>query len=181
MLEPSHDSRHHTNGSDAIESRRKSVKIDCSKDRCMKSHQDDEFQLSLANHAIAAFVILCAFALTAAAKTTSRTDALGAHVNSGRGCPECHTPHRTSCGDRNILIRKVNQTSGMLWGQDVTGTYAAYGNPSDHAVPNDGSDFAGILRCLSCHDGNYGPQAMMRNVVYETIPSKYGSFAPSRL
>lgn len=142
----------------------------------MNSHQDDAFPLSLAMHAIAAFVILCAFALPAAARTTtSRTDAMGAHVNSGRGCPECHTPHRTSCAEPNPLTRRVNQGAGMLWGRDVTSTYAAYGSPSDHSAANDGSEFAGILRCLTCHDGNYGPQAMMRNVAYETIPSKYGS------
>jgi hypothetical protein len=142
----------------------------------MKSHQNEEFQLSLAKHAIAAFVILCAFAVPAAAKTTTpRTDALGAHANAGRGCPECHTPHRTSCGERNILTRRVNRAAGMLWGQDVTSTYTAYGSPSDQGATSDGSDFAGILRCLSCHDGNYGPPAMMRNVVYETIPSKYGT------
>lgn len=63
----------------------------------------------------------------------------------------------------------------MLWGQDVASTYAAYGSPSDHSAQNDGSDSDEILRCLTCHDGNYGPQAMMRNVVYETLPSKYGS------
>src|SRR5579863_8410106 len=98
----------------------------------MKSHQDERFQ----KRALAAFVILlCASAVPAAAKTTtSRTDALGAHVNAGRGCPECHTPHRTSCGDRNTLMRKANHAGGMLWGQDVTSTYAAYGSPSDHSA-----------------------------------------------
>jgi len=143
----------------------------------MNIHQDDTFKLRIAKDAVAVFVILCAFALPAAAKTTSRTDALGAHVNSGRGCPECHTPHKTSCGERNIFTRKANQVGNMLWGQDVASTYAAYESRSDHAATNNGSDSAGILRCLTCHDGNYGPQAMMRNVVYETIPSKYGSLA----
>lgn len=173
-LEPSHDSRHYPNGSDALDSRSEGVKIDCSRDRCMKFHQDDEFKSSLAKHAIVALLILCAFAVTAAAKTSPRTDALGAHVNAGRGCPECHAPHRTSCGERNTLTRKASQGGDMLWGQDVTSTYAVYGNP-DHSTPNDSSDIAGILKCLSCHDGNYGPQAMMRNVFYETIPSTYGS------
>lgn len=128
------------------------------------------------NLAIVFVLVLCAFPALATPKTSSsRTDALGAHVNAGRGCPECHTPHKTSCDEPKPLGGKSNQGGDMLWGQDVASTYAAYGSPSDHAVPNDGSDSAGILRCLSCHDGNYGPQAMMRNVVYEIIPSKYGT------
>jgi hypothetical protein len=144
----------------------------------MKSYQDDDVQRSIAKYAIATFVILCAFAVPIAAKTTmSRTDAMGAHVNAGRGCPECHTPRRTSCEEPNPLTRKANQVAGMLWGENVASTYVAYGSPSDPSSPNNASDSAGILRCLSCHDGNYGPQAMMRNVVYETIPSRYGSLS----
>ncbi len=142
----------------------------------MKSHQDDESQVTRAKWAIAAVVIICAFTLPAGAKTTtSRTDALGAHVNSGRGCPACHTPHSMACEERAALTRRANPAVAMLWGQDATSTYAAYGSPSDQTASNDSSDFAAILRCLSCHDGNYGPRAMMRNVVYETIPSRYGS------
>ena len=29
--------------------------------------------------------------------------------------------------------------------------------------------------CLSCHDGNYASGAMMKNKVYETLPSTYGT------
>jgi hypothetical protein len=142
----------------------------------MKSYPDDDLQRSLARYAIATFVILCACAVPIAAKTTTpRTDAMGAHVNAGRGCPECHTPHRTSCREPNTPTRKTNRAAGMLWGQNVTSTYAAYGSPSDPSSSNNASDSAGILRCLSCHDGNYGPQAMMRNVVYEAIPPRYES------
>ena len=141
----------------------------------MNSYQNDTLKLRIAKDAVAVFVILSVFALPASARTTSRTDALGAHVNSGRGCPECHTPHNTSCDERRPLNENSSRGGDMLWGQDAESTYAAYGNPSDHATPNDGSDSAGILRCLSCHDGNYGPQAMMRNVVYETLPSGYPS------
>ncbi|HEV2579326.1 MAG TPA: hypothetical protein VGT44_00620 [Ktedonobacteraceae bacterium] len=142
----------------------------------MNSHQNDEFQRLLAKRAIAVAAVLCALAASAAARTiTPRIDALGAHVNAGRGCPECHTPRRTSSPERIPLTRKAYHGGEMLWGQDVASTYAAYGSPSDHSAQNDGSDSDEILRCLTCHDGNYGPQAMMRNVVYETLPSKYGS------
>jgi len=36
-------------------------------------------------------------------------------------------------------------------------------------------DVAGVLMCLSCHDGNYASGAMMKNKVYETLPSTYGT------
>jgi hypothetical protein len=173
-LEPSHDSRHYPNGSDAVDSRCKGVKIDCSKDRRMKSHQDDEYQLALAKRAIAAIVILCVLTVPASARTTTtRTDVLGAHVNSGRGCPACHTPHSIACPERNVLTPKANRVGEMLWGQDVTSTYAAYVTSSDQATQDSASDSARVLRCLTCHDGNYGPRAMMRNVIFETVPPRY--------
>ena len=36
-------------------------------------------------------------------------------------------------------------------------------------------DVAGVLMCLSCHDGNYATGAMMKNKVYETLPATYGT------
>src|SRR5437868_6976007 len=35
-------------------------------------------------------------------------------------------------------------------------------------------DVSGMLTCLSCHDGNFAPQAMMKNRVYESLPGTYG-------
>jgi hypothetical protein len=32
-----------------------------------------------------------------------------------------------------------------------------------------------VLMCLSCHDGNLASGAMMKNKVYETLPSTYGT------
>jgi len=32
-----------------------------------------------------------------------------------------------------------------------------------------------MLTCLTCHDGNYASGAMMKNKLYETLPSTYGS------
>ena len=37
-------------------------------------------------------------------------------------------------------------------------------------------DVFGVLTCLSCHDGNYAQGAMMKNKVYETLPSTYGTY-----
>ncbi len=34
---------------------------------------------------------------------------------------------------------------------------------------------ANTMTCLSCHDGNYATGAMMKNKVYETVPSTYAS------
>ncbi len=36
-------------------------------------------------------------------------------------------------------------------------------------------DVAGMLTCLSCHDGNYAQRAMMKNRLYETLPATYGT------
>jgi formate-dependent nitrite reductase cytochrome c552 subunit len=36
-------------------------------------------------------------------------------------------------------------------------------------------DVSGMLTCLSCHDGNYAQRAMMKNKVYEALPSTYGT------
>ena len=142
----------------------------------MKSHYKDAFQLSSAKRLVLAVLILCAFAAPAVAKTaSSRTDALGAHVNSGRGCPACHTPHSGTCEEHSTLTSRANPAGEMLWGQDVTSVYAAYGSPLSQESATNASYSGGVLRCLTCHDGNSGPRAMMRNVVYETIPSKYAS------
>jgi hypothetical protein len=32
-----------------------------------------------------------------------------------------------------------------------------------------------MLTCLSCHDGNYASASMMKNKLYETVPSTYGN------
>jgi hypothetical protein len=36
-------------------------------------------------------------------------------------------------------------------------------------------DVAGMLTCLGCHDGNYASSAMMKNKVFENLPSTYGA------
>jgi cytochrome c553 len=42
------------------------------------------------------------------------------------------------------------------------------------ASPGDG--YFGIITCLSCHDGNLAKGAMMKNQVFETLPSTYGTY-----
>ncbi|HZC22581.1 MAG TPA: hypothetical protein VE866_04520 [Candidatus Binatia bacterium] len=87
---------------------------------------------------------------------------MGPHVNFGRGCSSCHTPH-------SATVR--NSVNAPLWGEDVTSTYGAGVRTQARAkTPED----QGVLMCLSCHDGNYAPKAMMKDAIYETLPESYG-------
>ena len=113
------------------------------------------------------------------------TDVLGAHLNAGRGCTACHSPHSGSNG--NGSAKGVDTASGnvALWGEDVTNLYGKtittdggkYVEVLPTSMSSNRPDVAGMLTCLSCHDGNYGAKAMMRNRVYETLPSTYGNAA----
>ena len=111
------------------------------------------------------------------------TDVLGAHLNYGRGCTACHAPHSGSNGNGNA--RAVESAAGnvALWGEDATSLYgktiATDGGKYIEVLPTSMSaatpDVSGMITCLSCHDGNYASGAMMRNKVYETLPSTYGT------
>lgn len=111
------------------------------------------------------------------------TDVLGAHLNYGRGCTACHSPHSGVYG--NGKAKSPDPSSGMmaLWGEDVSGLYGKTivtgGGKFTEVLPTSMSantpDVQGMLTCLSCHDGNYASRAMMRNRVYENLPSTYGN------
>ncbi len=114
------------------------------------------------------------------------TDVLGAHLNYGRGCAACHAPHSGVYG--NGSASKADPTAGniALWGEDVGSLYGKTitTGQSEHGIyletlPTSLSagtpDVAGVLMCLSCHDGNYAQGAMMKNQVYETLPATYGT------
>jgi hypothetical protein len=114
------------------------------------------------------------------------TDVLGAHLNYGRGCAACHAPHSGVYG--NGSAAKADPTAGniALWGEDVGSLYGKTitTGQSEHGIyletlPTSLSagtpDVAGVLMCLSCHDGNYAQGAMMKNQVYETLPATYGT------
>ena len=117
---------------------------------------------------------------------TVSTDILGAHLNYGRGCAGCHAPHSGARGNGNIT---TDGTSGdvALWGQDVanlvgktivTGQFD-FGRSYSETLPalgvNVSPDALGVTACLSCHDGNWAVGAMMKNNVFETVPSTYAS------
>ena len=100
------------------------------------------------------------------------SDAMGTHVNFGRGCSSCHVTHTGSIGTGS----GASKPAAMLWGEDVTSTYAASRDKAfDVAVKNPEQD--GLLMCLSCHDGNYAAKSMMKDTVYEAFPSTYGVIA----
>ena len=118
---------------------------------------------------------------------TPTTDVLGAHLNYGRGCAGCHAPHSGAYG--NGAAKHADTTAGniALWGQDVGGLYGQTitTGQSEHgsfvetlptALTAGTPDVAGVLMCLSCHDGNYAQGAMMKNKVFETLPSTYGTY-----
>lgn len=134
-------------------------------------------------YAIGTLIFVAAAGCAAAQITSSTSDVLGAHLNYGRGCVACHAPHSGASG--NGQARNADPSSGniALWGEDVSGLYGKTittdGGKYIEVLPTSMSaatpDAAGILTCLSCHDGNYATSAMMKNKLYETLPSTYGT------
>jgi formate-dependent nitrite reductase cytochrome c552 subunit len=110
------------------------------------------------------------------------TDVLGAHLNYGRGCTACHSPHSGAAGN-GAAKSPTAMSTGMtpLWGEDASSLYGKTittgGGKFVEVLPASMSagtpDVAGMLTCLGCHDGNYAPRAMMKNRIYETLPSTY--------
>jgi hypothetical protein len=132
-------------------------------------------------------IFLASASFAAAQIVTPSTDVLGAHLNYGRGCAACHAPHSGAYG--NGIARTADSTSGnvALWGEDVASLYgktiitgqmdngASYTEVLPTSTTAATPDVGGVLMCLSCHDGNYAQGAMMKNKVFETLPSTYGT------
>jgi len=131
-------------------------------------------------------LVVLAFGMLAMAQIgVPATDVLGAHLNYGRGCAACHAPHSGALGN-GIATSDPNTGNDALWGQNVqplfgqtfqTGgtargsyalTFPATWTTSDPVTEN-------TMTCLSCHDGNLATGAMMKNRVYESLPSTYGT------
>jgi len=118
------------------------------------------------------------------------TDVLGAHLNYGRGCVACHAPHNGSADNGMVAGGSGQSRTTGLWGADATGLYgktlSTGGGSFVEVLPTNiddaRPDSTGILKCLACHDGNYSKSAMMRNVIYETLPASYaGKSMPTLL
>jgi hypothetical protein len=123
--------------------------------------------------------------LSTAQIVSPSTDVLGAHLNYGRGCTACHAPHSGSFGNGNGHATDPSTGAVALWGEDASGLYgktiATGGGQYVEMLPTSMAagtpDVGGMLTCLTCHDGNYAQNAMMKNKVYESLPSTYGSAA----
>ena len=115
--------------------------------------------------------------------TKPTNDVLGAHLNYGRGCTACHSPHSGASGNGTVRYGTQAASGIPLWGEDVSGLYGKTittgGGKFTEVLPGSMSagtpDVSGMLTCLGCHDGNYAPQAMMKNTIYEKLPSTYGT------
>jgi len=133
-------------------------------------------------------VVLAAASFAAAQTYAPSTDVLGAHLNYGRGCAACHAPHSGAYGNGNAKTADPTSGNVALWGEDVGSLYGKTitTGQSEHGsyaetLPGSftaTSETTGLLTCLSCHDGNYATGAMMKNKVYETLPSTYGTLNP---
>ena len=124
---------------------------------------------------------VASFALAQIQAPTS--DVLGAHLNYGRGCAGCHAPHNGAMGNGNDKSGDLTGGTSILWGQDVGAlfgkTIVLAGNTTEvlpASMAAGTPDVNGLLTCLSCHDGNYAQGAMMKDQVYETLPSTYGTY-----
>jgi hypothetical protein len=130
------------------------------------------------------FLAVAGFA--AAQITTSSSDVLGAHLNYGRGCTACHAPHSGASGNGNAQTANSNTGVQALWGSDPGGLYGrtittgggSYVEVLPASMEAATPDVLGVLACLSCHDGNYASNTMMKNRLYETLPATYGTSNP---
>lgn len=134
---------------------------------------------------ILALMILASAPFSAAQSASTSTDVLGAHLNYGRGCTACHAPHSgmSASGEAGGTSTQGPGGNVALWGEDASRLYGKTivtgGGKYTEVLPSSMSsttpDTAGLLTCLSCHDGNYGSNTMMQNRVYESLPATYGT------
>jgi len=102
---------------------------------------------------------------------------LGVHNDGGRGCAGCHTSHSGSLDPaaQSENIGLWGSSTVPSYGSDViVGDTAHYVRVATTRFVSPEDDVAGILLCLSCHDGNVTPQTMMPSQSYS---SKVGLLA----
>ena len=137
---------------------------------------------------VVVLMILALAAFAAAQIQAPTSDVLGAHLNYGRGCAGCHAPHNGAMGNGADKSGDLTGGTSILWGQDVgalfgktiivgsTNGTTGYTEVLPASMAAGTPDVNGLLTCLSCHDGNYATGAMMKNAIYETLPSTYGTY-----
>lgn len=120
---------------------------------------------------------LIPFGLAAGQIAPVRNDAMGAHLNFGRGCATCHQTHSGTAARGVDAPGSPAPGVTALWGEDVTGffiqTTRPAGEPADADQQRETPDVSGVVACLSCHDGNYASQAMMQDEIYEKMPPRF--------
>ena len=137
-------------------------------------------------NALLSVFFLAAASFASAQIVTPTTDVLGAHLNYGRGCAACHAPHSGVYGNGQAKTADATAGTIALWGEDLGSLYGktiitgksehgSYSETLPTSLAAGTPDVSGVLMCLSCHDGNYAQGAMMKNRVYETLPSTYGT------
>src|SRR5208337_770267 len=104
------------------------------------------------------------------------------------GCAGCHAPHNGAMGNGADKSGDLTGGTSILWGQDVGALFGktiitgstdgstGYTEVLPASMAAGTPDVNGLLTCLSCHDGNYATGAMMKDQVYETLPSTYGTW-----
>jgi hypothetical protein len=128
------------------------------------------------------FLVLGMPCLTRPQLSPGSGDALGAHLNGGRGCNACHAGHTGFAGNGTNAAEDSSGAAIALWGEDVSGLYgktiSTSGGQYTEVLPTSMAagtpDVDGMLVCPSCHDGNYASASMMKNKIYETLPATYG-------
>lgn len=139
-------------------------------------------------------MVLAVAGFAAAQIQAPTSDILGAHLNYGRGCAACHAPHSGAWGNGANASGDTTSGNFALWGQDVGnlfnktittgqmfpffagGAGKTYSETLPASMGTGAPDVSGLITCLSCHDGNWAQGAMMKNQVYETLPTSYGTF-----
>lgn len=104
----------------------------------------------------------------ASAQSSLRTDVMGSHLNYGRGCAACHTPHSPVS-----QLTGTSSSGPVLWGE---GDPTAYGAGLKTYLTAKTPERSGILLCLTCHDGNYASAAPMKGQIFDTLPDAYGTY-----
>lgn len=70
--------------------------------------------------------------------TRPTADVLGAHLNYGRGCSACHSPHRGAAGNGNAAQSDTGAQSSPPWGEAASDLYGK-------TIITDGGKFVEVL------------------------------------
>src|SRR5260370_37119972 len=87
-----------------------------------------------------AVLLLVSACFAGAQITKPSTDVLGAHLNYGRGCTACHSPHSRASGNGNARSADTASGTAALWGEDGSSLYGK-------TITTGGGKFVEVLQC----------------------------------